>query len=204
MIPWKESLSSPKCFHVFYTEELKFLWYIVPKVGYSTINSVFKNNNISLTEDCTGSTAGSRINYTSYFKFAFVRNPWDRVISCWQEKVSDTNYWQFSDSERAQMKNLEYFLKFISIMDLNHTDGHIKLQSALIDLNNVDYIGRFESFESDLNTVCTRIGLPNLNIPKKNKSDREFSSYRSYYNAHTAALVAKLYEKDIRMFGYTF
>lgn len=89
-------------------------------------------------------------------------------------------------------------------MDLNHTDGHIKLQSALIDLNNVDYIGRFESFESDLHTVCTRIGLPNLNIPKKNKSDREFSSYRSYYNAHTAALVAKLYEKDIRMFGYTF
>ena len=204
ILPWRQPIPSTKCFHVLYNEEIKVIWHFVPKVGYSTISSVFRNNNIALAEDSIGSATALDIYNISYFKFAFVRNPWDRIISCWKNKVVESNYWQFSDSERAKMKNLEHFLKFISLMDLNNVDGHIKLQSKLIDLNNVDFIGRFENFESDLTTVCSQIGLHNVDIPVENKSNREFSSYKDYYDSHTAAMVANLYEKDIQMLGYTF
>jgi hypothetical protein len=205
-LPFRTYLPSDKFYEITISEDKKFLWYIVPKVSTRTIIEILLKNDIQLVADSVGGVFHPPAYYRDYFKFAFVRNPWDRLISCWKDKIFKVNHFQFSESEREQMKNLETYLHFISKQDLNNsaTDHHIILQSKLIDLNNVDFIGRYENILDDLTFVCSKVVINNIEIPWKNKSNREFNSYRNYYDNNTAAMVAKLYEKDIRMFGYSF
>jgi hypothetical protein len=186
------------------SKERNFIWFMVPKVGYSTYLKILETHEIPLSADRLWDVFYPPAYYQDYFKFGFVRNPWDRVVSCWKHSVFDHNYFKFSESDRIKMQNLDIFLYFISSHDLKIADAHIKAQVNLIDLNNVDFIGRFENINSDLRFVFDKIGIKIENIPIENKSSREFSNYKDFYNESTAAMVAKLYDKDIRMFGYTF
>jgi hypothetical protein len=65
----------------------------------------------------------------------------------------------------------------------------------------VDFVGRFESLETDFKTICDKVGIT-ANLPHINKSDR--TAYQDYYDAETRDLTARLYAEDIERFGYTF
>ena len=50
------------------------------------------------------------------------------------------------------MNDINYFIDcFIFEKNLFQKDAHFRHQSDLIDLNNIDFIGRLENFESDHN-----------------------------------------------------
>jgi len=137
--------------------------------------------------------------YSTYFKFAFVRNPWDRFVSCWRDKVIRRNKFELSDTEQ----NLESFIDYVTKnVDLEYGNHHLRLQSRLIDLNHIDYLGRFETFETDLKEVMNLLDIEAA-IKKKNASNRKVD-YREYYTERTKYKVAELYEKDIRIFNYEF
>src|SRR5690606_23426294 len=97
--------------------------------------------------------------YKDYFKFAFVRNPVDRFISAWKDKVVNTNYFQFSEEEHRKMKNIGSFITWVRNIGLSDIDDHLKPQCMMIDLRNVDFIGRFERFKQDFAFVANRLGF---------------------------------------------
>jgi hypothetical protein len=197
-------LPSDNEYNITISNEHKFIWFQVPKVGYSTVRHILDVNKIKLTAEEAFQVYYPPKYYNEFFKFAFVRNPWDRLVSGWKDKVVNLNLFNFSESELEKMKNLPNFIEFLANQDLRNFDPHFKLQSKLIDLNNVDFIGRFENFTPDLAFILNTIKIENPEIPILNKSNREFEGYKTYFNETTAQTVAKIYEKDIRTFGYKF
>ena len=176
----------------------KFIWFRVAKVGTRSIYEVLANNNTEISLD-DYSLAFNPKQYKGYFKFAFVRNPWDRVVSCYFNKV-------VGQAGRAYKecfgKDFEYFVGFIERQDLLKADIHIRLQTALIPRKDVNFIGRMENFNEDLIYILRTLHLTHIDIPHKNLSGHQH--YSKYYTERTRKIIAKKYKEDIAAFKYRF
>jgi len=135
------------------------------------------------------------IDLDDYFKFAFVRNPWDRAVSHYFYKKDD-----MFDGMPYSTKNMP-FEEYVS-----NWDHRLQLDWITDHNGNVamDFIGRFENFEHDTNEVLDRIGLGKHKIPHLNKSSRPRKPYWEHYTDKTKDIVAKVFKKDIKYFGYEF
>jgi hypothetical protein len=139
------------------------------------------------------------------YKFAFVRNPWDRLVSCWADKVASlkgkvdyaprfgppvTPHWEFDRFARWAIEQPD-------------PEGHYRLQSRHIVHDGklvVDFLGRFERLESDWETVREKFGL--AAIPSRNRSKHR--PYRELYTPQLRNLVGEFYAEDIERFDYCF
>ena len=101
------------------------------------------------------------------------------------------------------MKRFECFVDRLQNADIDHADPHLRPQSRLIDIDNLDFIGRFENFASDLEKVIRQLEPGEIKIRKLNASDNR-KNYRKYYNDELKQKVAKIYRKDIELFSYEF
>jgi hypothetical protein len=134
--------------------------------------------------------------FYSFYKFSFVRNPWDRIVS------------EYEYRQRRHKLDFKSFL-FKRLPSPGPSDGyrHILSQHCfLYDENEkqlVDFIGRFENLQSDFDLVCRHLGINDAKLPHRNKSFGR-KHYADYYDAESKEYVAQLYRKDIRLFGYTF
>lgn len=179
-----------------------FLWFRVAKVATRSIFAQLRSNGLEFEERWNLRYPVNR--FDEHLAFAFVRNPWDRLVSCWINRVVHTNKYEFDADTLARMQHLPEFVKFVSSFDLDHThDDHLRTQSSLVDLNRVDFVGRFETFTDDLRAVFDRLGLECDPGIHDNRSDRR-ADYRSYYDDASARRVRSLYGKDVEIFGYAF
>lgn len=182
----------------------KFIWFRVAKVGTRTImNHLKESDNNTLDVEHTSGIYYPVNTYHHYFKFAFVRNPWDRLVSCWHNKVVYNNLFQFNDSEHEKMKDFGNFINYVSELNIDECDRHLRSQSVLIDLNKIDYLGRMETFDDDTKYIFRRIGLPEKEIAPMNVTSGKMP-YRDYYSEQMVEKVAQIYQKDIKIFGYQF
>ena len=133
--------------------------------------------------------------YGGYKKIAFVRNPYDRMVSNYAYKVHGT-----ADKNRKRNDSFEEFvLQCCSGKDLIQTDYLTDLKGNL----DCDFIGRFESLSEDYSRMQEILGIELTPLAKKNNSKRK-GSYHDYYTDKTRDIVAKYYQKDIDNFGYEF
>jgi Sulfotransferase family len=186
------------------SHEQRFLWFRVAKAGNRTIlNHLTQNARPMDAPHAIGVHYCPRL-YTDYFKFAFVRNPWDRLVSCWNDKVvvKSGGIFGFSESQAAEMLRFENFVDFVSGVNVKDCDPHLRLQCEAIDLNNVDYLGRLETFEADFREICGRLGIPCDAIESRNVHPRKH--YREYYTDELREKVARIYQRDVQIFGYKF
>ena len=138
------------------------------------------------------------------YKFAFVRNPWDRVVSHYQFRIkgNQTNlrdnpisFTQWVKVTYGDNKNSFYYDK----------PGMFRPQNEWLlnekDEIDIDMIGRFENLDADFAIIADKIGcdptLPHINKTKK-------VDYREFYDGETRDVVAKWFQKDIELFGYKF
>ena len=190
-------------YNITISHEHKFIWFRVAKVGTRTILNHLKESGVCLDVE-HASWLHYPVNLSGgYFKFAFVRNPWDRLASCWRDKIINNNHFQFGDYEYEKMKKFEDFVDFVSGLNIDKCDRHLRSQSALIDLNMVDYLGRMETFDNDASHIFKRLGLPQKEIERENVTTTK-KKYQEYYSEHMAEKVSRIYQKDIQIFGYQF
>jgi hypothetical protein len=137
--------------------------------------------------------------FNSYFKFSFVRNPWDRIVSEYRFRG---------------YQGVENFRTFVlrELPEPSWSDEyrHIVPQHELLcnpegDLL-VDFVGRFESFQEDFNKVCNRLSISSIILPHVNRSLQagRHPHYTEYYDDEAREFVGSLYSGDVEMFGYTF
>jgi len=143
----------------------------------------------------------------NYFTFAFVRNPWDRMVSEYHYQI------QRKDGKQIDMSFEEYLrnghinqvgnqLDWISLPTWEWDNGlgeYIFKPNVTITL--VDFVGKYETLEKDMEYVFKKLHIKG-SIPHFNKSIHE--DYRKYYNKNTKDIVARLHERDIEYFGYKF
>lgn len=130
------------------------------------------------------------------FKFAFVRNPFDRFVSYCSFMTRQQG--QFERDPKSVMRH------FIANPPWHHilfqpqhrfvTDGDGKL------LTNA--IGRVEQMQQSYDEIAERIGIPTAVLVRVNSSRR--ADYRDYYDEELIEGVAKLYARDFELFGYDF
>ena len=136
--------------------------------------------------------------YHNYFKFTFVRNPWARVFSWYNNVLRDP-------IKRNRLGVLEdcSFPNFVK----NHMDTWgLRPQTWWIkDWKNeipLDFIGRFENLNEDFHHVCDVLGIENCELPHLIAGNT--ASYIESYNQELSQIVADLYAEEIKLFGYTF
>ena len=179
-----------------------------PKVASSSISSIFTTHcgfqGVKLGTypdfinnfDNTKLKIQNTLKYnSSFFKFSFVRNPWDRVVSA---------YAYLKDNGIIDVSFKDFILNDIGHPDVkwhyNITQFDIIGDGDSIPL--VDFVGRFETLQEDFNKVCGIIGIKPVKLPYKNDSIHKH--YSEYYDDTLKEVVDKLYYKDIKIFGYDY
>jgi hypothetical protein len=134
--------------------------------------------------------------YASLFKFAFVRNPWDRLVSRYAYLLHNEKHPRHEFVQK--MKGFDDYVaweirrgKFFQHTYVTGSDGKLI----------VDFIGHYEKLREDFATVCSRLGV-SADLPRANASSHR--DYRTYYSDATRELVGNYFKHDIELFGYDF
>lgn len=135
-----------------------------------------------------------------YFKFAFVRNPWDRYVSLYAYFRKDTNH---AMHRRCTSCSFEDFIADVTsgraTLDTRNQIDYVAEPSGMGPL---DFVGRMENITSDFSLVCRKLGIENTELPLLNTTDHKH--YRSYYSDALKKRVEEFARLDIREFGYSF
>jgi hypothetical protein len=145
--------------------------------------------------------------YSRYFSVAFVRNPWDLMVSSffwWRQygiKGIDTMY------HSAIIRNMEFEEFMDSIYGryfINEWHGEMSDWFMKGERDIVDYVGQFETMKQDMDKISEITGIPRgtVDIPLRNATDRR--DYRVYYTDHSKKVVEKRFAYIIERFGYRF
>ncbi len=157
----------------------------------------------------------------SRFKFAFVRNPWERLVSSFTRECTN---WRNSSMKRDWALDPERFQEWAPTAlkpgrraasrryphYLSRASRIIAAtQSSFLKGAEVDFIGRFENVVEDFGELLNKIDaihpLPPRKywlLPKHNVSHGADAHYSHYYNDETRKLVEEVYAEDINRFGY--
>lgn len=140
--------------------------------------------------------------HPDYLAFGFVRNPWDRLLSWFHYLNRDLIKQPIDNSVRMKF---EIFLK--DLVQTNEADPvfHLNQLNYFTDARGnlrVQKIGRFESFESDINRFFTALGFELYEIPTLN--DTAPKNYHDYYSDEARAIVARACRGDVAYFDYKF
>ena len=143
-----------------------------------------------------------------YFKFAFVRNPWDRLVSTYfflKRGGIDPQDRIWADAILAVFPTFESFVLGWLSPQTVLTWVHFLPQHYFIcddsGMLMMDFVGRFENMESDFAIVAARLGCTKK-LEKVNVGSQQH--YSHYYTEETRALVGSIYAKDIALFNYQF
>jgi len=141
--------------------------------------------------------------WKSFFKFAFVRNPWDRMVSLYvyqRKRMSECRV-----ARRMYPEIAERFRDGPSFDEWLRRSTDVKPQIQFLrdsaGLLKMDFVGRFERLTQDFDFVCARLGIKAV-LPHKNETKHE--PFQSYYSKEGRDLVALSFNADIEAFGYSF
>lgn len=138
--------------------------------------------------------------WAEFFKFCFVRNPYEQAVSDYKWRTRSRPGISFAeflkrmgDPSRADPEGVVPQSK--SNWEIYTVDGKIA----------VDFVGRMERLEEGMASVCERLGLP-FNAERFPRAKRSAiqKDYRGYYSEYEKSMVADLFEKEIKTFGYEF
>ena len=153
-------------------------------------------------------------------RFSFVRNPYERLVSCWADKFQGVPlvggdpfinvylaYRQATDRNlprgRDAVLPFPVFVEMAIATRLMRIDPHWSLQDDLIDMPGIslDLIGKVENFDEDFARVLEHAGerVPDgrgtMNVSQR-------SQCRDYFDEALAKRVYRAFEKDFDRFRY--
>ncbi len=192
-------------------DDFQCIFIHIPKcAGQSVRNTLFDNLQPGHINAYSYQYIFPRSIYNRYFKFTFVRNPWDRLVSAYffmksggahkkDQNWTDQNLAMYPDFstfvlEGLQLSRIQAWPHFRPQVDF------LRGQNGKIEL---DFIGRFENLQEDFNHVRDHLGQRGeLLFINQTKTIREH--YQTYYSDELREIAADVYKEDIEAFDYRF
>jgi hypothetical protein len=136
--------------------------------------------------------------YRSLFKFATIRNPWDRMISFYFSPHRGLKEWDRNQFLALvnRMQPLPHYIQAPSFLNRILSCGKRQLDC------DIDCLLRFENLEEDFRVVCDRLAIPFEPLPRRNRSER--THYSRYYDDELVEIVRRKYREEIEFCGYEF
>lgn len=137
------------------------------------------------------------------FTFAFVRNPWDKVVSHYQYRI-ETNQTEMGD---GSLGFKEWVTLAYGERDPRYYNGprwfmpQVDWISDADGTRLVNFVGRFERLEADFDYVREQIGTGSP-LPHMKASSR--GPYQDYYDDETREIIRRSFAPDLEAFGYDF
>lgn len=149
-----------------------------------------------------------------YFKFCFVRNPYVRTLSCFLDKIGDTDV---VNQERARMRKklglslhgpvlfYDFLLAILKAQQSLNAGGdpHWLPQSMLLSIDAIEYsfIGRHENLANDLRKLDVKLGGKFV-VNKSSHATGAGKLLGQYYSKKEIELVGYLFNDDFKNFSY--
>ena len=188
----------------------KVIWFPVPKVATQSFEKSFTKSGGRLNNITSQQLPD---NYGDLFSFIIVRNPWDRLVSAYRDKVVKqwtNNQGEYKIQFYKKYKNMD-FKDFVADLTPENIcmENHIKPVSKLAPLNDIHYVGRLETVWSDCKFIFSKLGMKFDQLKPTNcttpcSPGSPFCKYSEYYDNKTKNRVAELYRDDIDTLKYTF
>lgn len=154
--------------------------------------------------------------YHSLLSFTAVRNPWNRLASCFCSKIFHnatlTDEWMQNGVARFLLRygglfyggmSFEAFVHAVCAIPDDEADNHFRSQFTFITADGsvvVDDICHVETLQADMDAVFRSIGMEPVTIPALNP--RWQNQENAHYTPALHAMVAQRYATDIALFGY--
>lgn len=190
-----------------WADEHRAIFIHVPKTAGTSI-ALKLHEGTSRHVPCTAYLAANPGKFARYWKFAFVRNPWDRLVSSYEflrRGGMNARDAEFAAAHLAQHRDFREFVRDGLERAEIRSWVHVRPQCDFIcdceGRNRMDFTGRFERLDEDFRIVADRLGIAG-GLDVTNRSGRR--DYRDYYDAETREIVAAFYHTDIDRLGYRF
>jgi len=202
-----KSLRAKKAFHEF--DKHRCIFIHIPKTaGISVARSLLQTRIGHLSALDFQAVLGKE-DFKRYFKFAFVRNPFTRLVSAY-EFMQAGGYGPVDQpivEVVRRYKTLEAFVFNYLTPATAKAIRHFRPQHYFICNSNhelmVDYLGHFEELDKDYEYIRQKIGVGEP-LKKLNTTKTKKNSLLEYYpNQQLIDKVHSIYLKDFQLFNYT-
>ena len=146
----------------------------------------------------------------THFSFSFVRNPFDRLIAAYNNKVLEIEEPPLPMLQMGIKHGMAFedFLKVLVDTPLDKFDVHVIPQNELLCLGNKivpKFVGQVEQISEhwdNLRSIVSSRGIDLMeSLPQKNVRRNEKNSLQSYFKEDKLVeTVMSLYSKDIKLF----
>jgi hypothetical protein len=140
-----------------------------------------------------------------YFVFTVVRNPFDRLVSCYNAFMTlDLNgVGRVSFEEFVMGRGLSHIL----YEDNTFTNEHWMPLHYYYELSPneryVDFVLMVENLDEDWKKLSEKIDVPDT-IPHTHVNSYPHNNYREYYDDALIEEVSRIYKRDLELFDYEF
>jgi chondroitin 4-sulfotransferase 11 len=148
-----------------------------------------------------------------YFKFAVVRNPWERVVSNYLYARMPRSFWHSPDGETPYGMHPDYetlrdasFQSCVELIPILKHHGWLPQSYWICNHRGkimMDFLCRYERLAQDFAHVCRKLWIKR-DLPRLNASENKPGRWQDFYDEKTATAVGRLYAADIANFSYAF
>jgi len=142
-----------------------------------------------------------------YFSFIFVRNPFSRLVSAWNDTLRPRGHTDFKKFVKEDVFRGSGYRGRRSYHRDIPTQLHFQTQSGLVEVpdgskNNLNFIGKVENINDDWEELCSKIHIPHVPMVHAKNKRHEYGNYKDYYDEETIELVSDMYRRDLQIFNY--
>jgi len=172
------------------------------------------------TSEEVRSVLGARV-WSQFFTFTFTRHPYSRILSLYNyagRLVDNQRSAYLRRLPRRGRRKHELWSwpainAYVASRSFSEFIRHPQFEADLASQPQtawildeageeiVDFVGRVEAIDTDLRTVVERVGLPQPEVPRKNRSPAR-QGKRHYPTEEDYRLLADTYRRDFEHFGY--